>query len=97
MRIPCPVCGARSVGEFTYGGDAGVVRPDLEASAEAWQAAVYARDNPRGAHREYWQHSGGCRAWLLLERDTLTHAIAGARLVGPWSGCGAGGAEEKAS
>lgn len=85
MRIPCPVCGLRSVGEFGYGGDAGVARPDLEAPAADWQMAVYDRGNPRGAHREYWQHIGGCRAWLLVERDTLTHAIAGASLVGPWA------------
>jgi sarcosine oxidase subunit delta len=22
-----------------------------------------------------WQHQSGCRAWLLIERDTLTHAV----------------------
>ena len=25
--------------------------------------------------REYWHHGGGCRAWLVVDRDTLTHEI----------------------
>jgi sarcosine oxidase subunit delta len=33
------------------------------------------RSNPKGPHRERWQHSDGCRLWLVVERDTLTHAI----------------------
>ncbi len=37
---------------------------------------VYLRDNPAGAHRELWYHGAGCQAWLAVERDTLTHAIA---------------------
>lgn len=85
MRIPCPVCGPRGVEEFAYGGDAGIARPALDAPASEWQPAVYARANPRGGHREYWQHVAGCRAWLMVERDTLTHAIGAVRLVGPWA------------
>ena len=34
------------------------------------------RENPRCLHREFWQHVGGCRRWLVLERDTVTHDIA---------------------
>jgi len=33
------------------------------------------RDNPAGAHRELWQHVGGCRAWLVVTRNSVTHAI----------------------
>ncbi|MDH3947261.1 MAG: sarcosine oxidase subunit delta, partial [Chromatiales bacterium] len=33
------------------------------------------RDNPAGPHREYWHHVNGCRAWIVMERDTLTHEI----------------------
>ena len=40
-----------------------------------WAGYVYLRDNPAGAHRELWQHTGGCRAWLVVTRDTVTHAI----------------------
>jgi sarcosine oxidase subunit delta len=77
MRITCPFCGTRDHSEFTYGGDATVTYPDLSAPPEAWFDAVYIRANPKGPHRERWQHSDGCRLWLIVERDTLTHAITG--------------------
>ena len=83
LEIPCPWCGPRAEVEFTYGGAAGRQRPSPEAAAEAWADYVYLRDNPRGAHRELWHHVAGCRRWLVVERDTLTHAIAG---VEPASG-----------
>jgi sarcosine oxidase subunit delta len=79
MRIPCPFCGTRDHSEFTYHGDATIVYPDLAAPAEAWFDAVYIRNNPKGPHRERWQHSDGCRLWLIVERDTATHAITGVR------------------
>ncbi len=75
LRINCPFCGERDHGEFTYGGDASVVYPALDAPLAAWIEAVYVRSNPKGPHRERWQHSDGCRLWLIVERDTLTHAI----------------------
>jgi sarcosine oxidase subunit delta len=75
MRITCPFCGERDHSEFTYGGDATIAYPDLSAPAAEWFAAVYLRANPRGPHRERWQHVKGCRLWLVIERDTLTHAI----------------------
>jgi sarcosine oxidase subunit delta len=81
MRIPCPFCGTRDHSEFTYHGDATIVYPDLAAPAEAWFDAVYIRNNPKGPHRERWQHSDGCRLWLIVERDTATHAITGVRPV----------------
>jgi heterotetrameric sarcosine oxidase delta subunit len=77
MRIPCPFCGERDHSEFTYGGDATIVYPDLSASAAEWFEAVYLRDNPKGAHRERWHHVEGCRLWLVIERDTSTHEITG--------------------
>lgn len=76
LRIQCPVCGSRDETEFSYGGDATVQRPAMEETdPERWVDYVFTRDNPRGAHREYWHHLGGCRQWLVVERDTLTHAI----------------------
>jgi heterotetrameric sarcosine oxidase delta subunit len=75
LRITCPFCGERDHSEFTYGGDATVVYPDLSAPLEAWIEAVYVRTNPKGSHRERWQHSDGCRLWLIVERDTMTHEI----------------------
>lgn len=83
MRIPCPYCGLRDAHEFTYLGDATPKRPDAAApgAAEAFHDYVYLRDNPAGAMKELWYHSAGCRRWLVVERDTRTHAIAGATLA----------------
>ena len=76
MRIPCPHCGPRDLIEFTYQGDASRVRPDQALEdQEAWNGYVYQRVNPRGRHKEFWQHHGGCRAHLLVARNTETHEI----------------------
>ena len=60
-----------------------MVFPPLDAPQDAWFEAVYLRDNPRGVHLEYWQHVRGCRAVLIVERDTATHAIGAVRLAHP--------------
>jgi len=83
MRIPCPVCGLRPLSEFTYEGDATVVRPPLDADADSWFAAVYQRENPRGPHTELWHHIQGCRTFVRVERDTATHEIHGAHPASP--------------
>jgi sarcosine oxidase subunit delta len=80
MRIPCPYCGERDNGEFAYYGDAAPRRPNGNGADEmaAFIAYVYRRENPAGKHRELWYHAGGCRAWLVVTRDTRTHEIFGA-------------------
>jgi sarcosine oxidase subunit delta len=82
MRIDCCYCGVRGNEEFAYLGDANVERPDADPARplddavwQRWVDYVYLRDNPAGAHRELWQHVSGCRAWLVVTRDTRTHAI----------------------
>ncbi len=76
LRINCPVCGLRDETEFSYGADASVVRPAMdETESETWIDYVFTRDNPRGPHKEYWHHVQGCRQWLVLERNTLTHVV----------------------
>jgi methylglutamate dehydrogenase subunit B len=76
MMITCPYCGPRDLAEYAYQGDAGRKRPDpASTDREAWNAYVYDRANPMGDHREYWQHSGGCRQHLVVLRNTLTHEI----------------------
>ena len=86
MLIPCPVCGLRDHGEFTYEGDATVLRPEIsDPDPEHWAAYVFDRANPRGKHQEYWHHLHGCRHVLALTRDTQTHAVGAARIVGPWA------------
>lgn len=84
MRIVCSYCGPRSNAEFVYHGDATVERPGpgLDAAPDAaalrrWHDYVYLRDNPAGRHRELWYHAGGCRAWLVVSRDLVTHEIHG--------------------
>lgn len=91
LRIPCPYCGVRDHAEFDYAGDATVVYPpmaapegvDEDAHRQAWYEAVYLRDDPKGPHRELWRHSRGCRCWIIVERDTVTHEITSARLAHP--------------
>ncbi|MEG9500255.1 MAG: sarcosine oxidase subunit delta [Methylorubrum extorquens] len=76
MRIRCPHCGERDNGEFSYLGDAAPVRPDgLAVEAAAMHDYVYLRDNLAGEIRELWYHAAGCRGWLVVTRDTRTHAI----------------------
>ena len=77
LLITCPWCGPRAHVEFTYGGDATKVRtaePEA-ASDEAWHDCVYLRENPAGPHAELWHHNHGCRMWVQVLRDTLTHEI----------------------
>lgn len=83
MRIPCPFCGSRDLSEFTYLGDAAPSRPDAAApdAAEAFHDYVYERDNPAGPHRERWYHGQGCRSWIIVSRDTRTHAVGSAELA----------------
>ena len=82
MLIPCPACGPRETSEFAYIGDGTVTRPSLDAPAEAWVAAIYDRANPLGLQRELWLHLYGCRCIVRVTRDTGTHAISGAELIG---------------
>ena len=83
MRITCPCCGERGSEEFSYLGDAAPRRPEDGGAApsEAWAEYVYLRDNPAGVMRDLWYHVGGCHAWLVITRDTRTHAIAEIRLA----------------
>ena len=81
IRIPCPFCGPRDHSEFGYGGDGTIKYPALDAPAEDWIEAVYQRENIRGRQFETWQHTSGCRAWLMVERDTMTHEIHSVRAV----------------
>jgi len=75
IRIPCPFCGERDHSEFSYGGDGSIVYPELDAPVDQWVDAVFQRENIRGVQTESWQHVSGCRQWLLVERDTMTHEI----------------------
>jgi sarcosine oxidase subunit delta len=71
------VCGERDYTEFRYGGDATKPRPvHANEDRKAWHDYVFVFDNPKGSHREFWQHVLGCRQWLVLERNTSTNVVA---------------------
>jgi sarcosine oxidase subunit delta len=82
MRIRCPYCGERSNDEFTVLGDADAhfARPS-SSEPQAFYDYTYLRTNPAGPYRELWYHSAGCRRWLVVTRDTRTHAIAAVKLA----------------
>jgi sarcosine oxidase subunit delta len=77
LLITCPWCGPRAHIEFTYGGDAtNAPPPEPEAASDAdWHEHLYLRDNHAGPHAEFWHHSHGCRMWIQVLRDTVTHEI----------------------
>ena len=76
MRITCPNCGERDRREFYYQGDAlAVQRPDPDAGLGAWDDYLHNRDNPAGETQDLWFHEAGCGAWLVVERNTVTHAV----------------------
>jgi sarcosine oxidase subunit delta len=83
MRIPCPFCGERDLAEFVYYGDANYRRPaaGTDSAAREFYDALYLRVNPAGPHAEWWYHASGCRSWLKVTRNTLTHEILGADLA----------------
>jgi heterotetrameric sarcosine oxidase delta subunit len=82
MRIDCPNCGPRDRREFYYQGDAlALDRPAPDAGLDVWDDYLHNRDNPAGLTRELWLHEAGCGAWLVVERNTVTHGVEGAVLA----------------
>ena len=76
LKITCPWCGERDYTEFRYGGDAEKERPRPgTADPAVWHDYVFLFDNPKGPHRELWQHVQGCRQWLIVRRDTATNTV----------------------
>jgi sarcosine oxidase subunit delta len=75
MIIDCPHCGPRDSSEFYFRGEAASPRPDYEHGPSAFADHVYGRANIAGPQNEHWYHAAGCRCWLLVERDTRTHAF----------------------
>lgn len=84
LLIPCPWCGPREEAEFSYGGEAHIVRPQDPAALtdEEWADYLFMRKNSRGSHEEQWCHSAGCRRWFLVVRDTVTYKVIGSNRIG---------------
>ena len=75
--INCPHCGQRTTDEFYIRGDASKLRPGAigDGTMNQWHDYVHIRDNVRGRTAEHWHHTGGCRQWLVVERDTVSHEV----------------------
>lgn len=84
LLIPCPWCGPRDETEFRFAGEAAIRRPSDPDQADpvAWADYLYGRENRRGLHRELWVHVHGCGQFLMIERDTVSHAITRAVVPG---------------
>jgi sarcosine oxidase subunit delta len=74
LLIDCPYCGPRSELEFSYAGQAHVVRPADPSSVDAdeWAEFLYLRANTRGVHAERWRHTHGCARFFNALRDTTS-------------------------
>jgi len=74
--LSCPVCGAREVTDFRYGGEI-VARPRAGTSPSPRELNHYNyfRRNTAGVQREWWYHRSGCRSWFVAERDTRTNQV----------------------
>ena len=78
LQIHCPYCqGLCSEEEFAYGGEAHIRRPPDPGALtdQAWGEYLHFRKNPRGLHRELWQHAAGCRRYFNVLRDTVSYEI----------------------
>ena len=75
--IKCPYCGERDHSEFSYGGEAHLVRPKqpTELSDDQWAEYLFMRKNIKGLQYERWNHSHGCRRWFNVARDTSNDKI----------------------
>jgi heterotetrameric sarcosine oxidase delta subunit len=82
ILVPCPHCGPRSASEFRYLGEERP-RPDPSLTTPAeWRRYLYRRANPAGWTTETWHHASGCRAFLTVERHTVTNEIRSCTVAG---------------
>lgn len=74
LLIDCPYCGPRPELEFSYAGEAHVVRPPDPTAVDDDQLAawLYLRANTRGVHAERWRHTHGCARYFNALRDTTS-------------------------
>ena len=77
LQITCPHCGTRDQDEFTFGGEAHIVRPlnPDSLSDREWGDYLFMRENPKGNHKEQWCHSAACGKWFNVVRNTVTYEI----------------------
>ncbi|MFT7058332.1 MAG: sarcosine oxidase subunit delta [Pseudorhodobacter sp.] len=90
MRITCPLCGPRDRREFYYYGAEDYLAMPTGEDLSDWDAYLHLRENPAGQTRDLWYHETGCASWLLVTRNTVSHAISDVVLV---SGVGPSGGD----
>lgn len=86
MIINHPLLGPRDASEFVYKGDASLMQrpnPKTDDARRQFYEYAYLRTNPAGLHKELWFHEQGDRSWLIVTRDTTTHAITHVELARP--------------
>jgi len=88
MLIDHPLLGPRDAREFVILGDASMIdrpRPDdfatRDEAIEHFHDWLHLRVNPAGVHEELWFHEQGDRSWLVVTRDTTTHAVLAVQLA----------------
>jgi len=82
LLITCPHCGPRMGAEFVWQGEQ-MTRPDPATTDPAeWRSYLYDEANVSGWVEERWVHHTGCRAFLIVERHTVTNEIRSVRLLG---------------
>jgi len=90
MRITCPLCGPRDRREFYYLGSDDYLNMPADEDLDSWDSYLHLRNNQAGEIRDLWYHENGCASWLLVTRNTVTHAISDVVLV---AGAGAFGGD----
>ena len=83
LQLHCPYCGeTRSEEEFSYAGEAHVRRPEADVSDRVWADYLHYRRNPKGRHCEMWVHTGGCRRYFNVVRDTVSYGVVATYRIG---------------
>ena len=82
LLIPCPHCGPRAQAEFVFERPVETII-GVDVSTAELVEALYTRTNPRGVSAELWRHARGCRAWLRIDRHSVSHVIASVALWEP--------------
>ncbi len=78
LRLTCPYCGVDAdESELAPGGAAHLRREGPGSGDAAFEAYLFLRDNPKGAHLERWRHAYGCGKWFIAARDTVTMQVFG--------------------
>lgn len=74
----------RDEAEFRYGGPANIDRPGPPESVsdEEWADFLFQGRQVAGWQAERWVHAYGCRAWFNVWRNTESHEVGAATLIG---------------